>query len=276
MAVRVKLKAARGLPIALSNYVFCQYTFWGSADAVVAPAKSNRDLTQGHTMPDEENGVSIVNFDHCKEFVVNLSEEFLEHCAEGALAIEVWGHRSAGFTSARHSGWEVLAETQIAEVNKSLSDRWAELKRKIELWIEIQELNDNGEYSAVEVMGRENNLTGGVYQLRQGQQRRILVKVNPFPGDSGTLPLICEAITSVAIGAVQVRSRHSTELDSYQEDDLRNLKEKWKDALDRRRIYLRDQMLKLDSKVDKTEEDEERGRTCWTSGSTCWRREGTG
>jgi kinesin family protein 13 len=256
VAVRVRIKTVRGLPVALSNYVFCQYTFWGCNDAVVAPAKSNHERTH----PDEENGVSVLNFDHNKEFVVTLSEEFLEYCTEGALAIEVWGHRSVGFSSPRHSGWEVLAETQIAEVNRSLSDRWAELKRKIELWIEIQELNDNGEYAAVEVAPREGNLTGGVYQLRQGQQRRILVRVNPYPGDTGTLPLICESISSVAVGGVSVRSRILNELDSYQDQDLRTLKEKWKDALDRRRIYLRDQMLQLDSKVGKTEEDEDRGK----------------
>ena len=256
VAVRVRVKTVRGLPVSLSNYVFCQYTFWGCTDAVVAPAKSNHE----RTFPEEENGVSILNFDHCKEFVVTLSEEFLEYCTEGALAIEVWGHRSVGFSSPRHSGWEVLAETQIAEVNKSLSNRWAELKRKIELWVEIQELNDSGEYAAVDVTPREGNLTGGVYQLRQGQQRRILVRVNPCPGDTGSLPLICESITSVAIGAVSVRPKLLPELDSYQEEDLRTLKEKWKDALDRRRIYLRDQMLQLDSKVDKTEEDEERGK----------------
>ena len=256
VAVRVRIKTVRGLPVALSNYVFCQYTFWGCNDAVVAPAKSNHERTH----PEEENGVSLLNFDHCKEFVITLSEEFLEYCTEGALAIEVWGHRSVGFSSPRHSGWEVLAETQIAEVNRSLSDRWAELKRKIELWIEIQELNDNGEYAAVEVTPREGNMTGGVYQLRQGQQRRILVKVNPYPGDSGTLPLICESITSVAVGGVSVRPRNLPELDSYQDQDLRTLKEKWKDALDRRRIYLRDQMLQLDSKVGKTEEDEDRGK----------------
>lgn len=259
VAIRVTIKSAKGLPIALSNYVFCQYTFWGCKDAVVVPVKTHVDVNGARTV-DTSSDSAVFNFDHSKEFVVNCTEEFLEHCAEGALAIEVWGHRSAGFTSPRHSGWEVLAETQIAEANRSLSARWAELKRKIELWVEIQELNDNGEYSPVEVTQRERNLTGGVYQLRQGQQRRIGITVNPFQGDTGTLPVVCEAITSVAIGAIQVRSRNLAELDSYQEDDLKELKEKWKSALDHRRIYLRDQMLRLDSKTDKTEEDEERGK----------------
>lgn len=53
--------------------------------------------------------------------------------------------------------------------------RWSELTRKIELWVEIQELTELGEYAAVEVVSRNDVLTGGVYQLRQGQQRRIQV-----------------------------------------------------------------------------------------------------
>lgn len=41
--------------------------------------------------------------------------------------------------------------------------------------MEIQELTELGEYAAVEVIQRNDVLTGGVYQLRQGQQRRIQV-----------------------------------------------------------------------------------------------------
>lgn len=67
---------------------------------------------------------------------------------EGALSIEVWGHRSAGFSRAR-GNWEV-EQQQLAKA-RSLADRWTELTRKIELWVEIHELNDQGEYAPVEV-----------------------------------------------------------------------------------------------------------------------------
>lgn len=256
VAVRIAIKSARGLPISLSNYVFCQYMFWGCSDAIVVPVVSNSDKPIPKVTPDEK-GVSVCTFNHVKEFHINLSEEFLEHCAEGALSIEVWGHRSPGFTTQR-PGWEI-AEAQMVQVNKSLSDRWAELKRRIELWIEIQELNEDGQYVPVEVTPRDKNITGGVYQLRQGQQRRILVRVTPVC-DSGTLPVICESITSVAVGGIQIRSKMQPELDSYQEDDLKVLKEKWKDALNRRRKYLKDQMQKLENKQQKSQEEEERQR----------------
>jgi hypothetical protein len=82
--------------------------------------------------------------------------------------------------------------------------RWSELTRKIELWVEIQELNEQGEYSPVEVITKPDILTGGIYQLRQGQQRRIHVRVKPVQ-NSGTLPIICQSIVSIAIGSVSMR-----------------------------------------------------------------------
>lgn len=84
----------------------------------------------------------------------------------------------------------------------NFDSRWSELTRKIELWTEIQELNDQGEYAPVEVNVTNNNiLTGGVYQLRQGQQRRIKISVKPVQ-NSGTLPIICDSITNIAIGSI--------------------------------------------------------------------------
>lgn len=70
-------------------------------------------------------------------------------------------------------------------------DRWNELTRKIEMWVEIQELGECGDYVSVEVLPQKDVLTGGVYQLRQGQQRRVVCRVKPV-SNSGTLPLICE------------------------------------------------------------------------------------
>ena len=57
--------------------------------------------------------------------------------------MEVWGHRSAGFTSSIPTTLDVV-DSQLAKA-RSLADRWAELTRKLELWVEIQELNDHGE-----------------------------------------------------------------------------------------------------------------------------------
>ena len=38
---------------------------------------------------------------------MTVSEEFMEHCTEGALSIEVWGHRSMGYEPMAGPGWEI-------------------------------------------------------------------------------------------------------------------------------------------------------------------------
>ena len=61
---------------------------------VVPPVLSDDDDDRRN-----QNDVRI-RFDHVKDFTVPITEEFMDLCAEGALSIEVWGHRIAGFTGA--------------------------------------------------------------------------------------------------------------------------------------------------------------------------------
>ncbi|XP_039444480.1 kinesin-like protein KIF13B isoform X3 [Culex pipiens pallens] len=240
---RISVKQASGLPLYLSNFVFCQYSFWNHEVAVV-PA-TNQEVAA-------HNQNITFKFDHESDYIITVNEEFLEHCSDGALSIEVWGHRSVGFSRAKD--WEV--EQQQAKA-RSLADRWAELSRKIELWVEIHELNDNGDWAPVDVQCSKDMLTGGVYQLRQGFQRRIMVRVKPVQ-NSGTLPIICQSIINVSVGCVTVRSKLQKPMDSYQEEDLTVLRDKWSEALGRRRQYLDQQIQKLINKDDKTEQEKER------------------
>ncbi|XP_049293780.1 kinesin-like protein KIF13A isoform X1 [Anopheles funestus] len=243
ISCRISIKQASGLPLYLSNFVFCQYSFWNHEVAVV-PA-TNQEVA-GH------NQNITFKFDHEADYVVTMNEEFMEHCTDGALSIEVWGHRSVGFS--RMKDWEV--EQQQAKA-RSLADRWAELSRKIELWVEIHELNDNGDWAPVEVQCARDMLTGGVYQLRQGFQRRVMVRVKPVQ-NSGTLPIICQSIINVSMGCVTMRSKLQKPMDSYQEEDLTVLRDKWSEALGRRRQYLDQQIQRLINKDDKTEQEKER------------------
>jgi len=55
-------------------------------------------------------------------------------------------------------------------------DRWSELTRKLELWVEIHELSEQGEYVPVEVSPRPEVPSGGVFQLRQVNVLRYCVK----------------------------------------------------------------------------------------------------
>ena len=73
--------------------------------------------------------------------------------------------------------------------------------------------------------------------------------------NSGTLPIICESISHVSIGCVSARSKLQKGLDSYQEEDLALLRNKWTDALAKRRDYLDEQLQKIMNKEGKQYSD---------------------
>uniref|UniRef100_A0A8D2L100 Kinesin family member 13A n=1 Tax=Varanus komodoensis TaxID=61221 RepID=A0A8D2L100_VARKO len=241
-------KISTGLPLNLSNFVFCQYTFWDQCESTVAAPVVDPDVPS----PLSKDAQFTVTFSHCRDYVVNVTEEFLEFIADGALAIEVWGHRCAGNGS---SVWEV---DSLHAKNRTLRDRWNEVTRRIEMWVSIQELNEMGDYTAVELHQAKDVNTGGIFQLRQGHSRRVQVTVKPVQ-HSGTLPLMVEAILSVSIGCVTARStKLQRGLDSYQEEDLNCVRERWSEALIKRREYLDEQIKKISNKQEKTEDDIER------------------
>lgn len=81
----------------------------------------------------------------------------------------------------------------------------------------------------------------------QGHSHRIKVQVKTVT-ESGTLPLIPDTITSISVGGITNRSKLQKGLDSYQEDDLTGLRERWSDALAKRTKYLNEQIQNLINK----------------------------
>lgn len=61
---KVSIKQATGLPPSLSNYVFCQYSFWNHPDVQVVSADP-----------------SNFTFNHDQDFTIPITEEFIEHCS---------------------------------------------------------------------------------------------------------------------------------------------------------------------------------------------------
>uniref|UniRef100_A0A8C1ZXA1 Kinesin family member 13Ba n=1 Tax=Cyprinus carpio TaxID=7962 RepID=A0A8C1ZXA1_CYPCA len=204
----------------------------------------------------------MVVFDSCKEHAVTVTEEFIEYLTEGAVAIEVYGHRQAD-PGRNPALWDLSI---IQAKTRTLRDRWSEVTRKLEMWVQILELNENGEYMPVEVVPARDVRTGGIFQLKQGQSRRIQVEVRSVQ-DSGTMPLIAEIILGVSIGCVEIRQVRMTknnepeegdEMDSYQERDLERLRRQCLTALTKRQEYLDQHLQTLVSKADKSEDDVER------------------
>lgn len=259
LVCRIKILQATGLPQHLSNFVFCKYTFWDHLEPVNVAPEVDPSLS-----PISKEPRCMVVFDHCNEFSVNISEDFMEHLYDGALAIEVYGHKQSGDRK-NPTLWDLGI---IQAKTRSLRDRWSEVTRKVELWVQILELNENGEYCPVEVTPAKDVCTGGIFQLRQGQSRRIQVEVRSVQ-ESGTLPLMEESILSVGIGCVQIKhiksqkvpeiyQEEEDEMDSYQDRDLERLRRKWLCALTKRQEYLDQQLQKLVGKPDKTEDDADR------------------
>uniref|UniRef100_G3SUG2 Kinesin family member 13B n=1 Tax=Loxodonta africana TaxID=9785 RepID=G3SUG2_LOXAF len=255
----VKILQATGLPQHLSHFVFCKYNFWDQQEPMIVAPEVDTSSS-----PVSKEPQCMVVFDHCNEFSVNITEDFIEHLSEGALAIEVYGHK---MTDPRKNPavWDLGI---IQAKTRSLRDRWSEVTRKVEFWVQILEQNENGDYCPVEVISAKDVPTGGIFQLRQGQSRRIQVEVKSVQ-ESGTLPLMEECILSVGVGCIKIRPLRSPKthetfhkcmiyLFFFQDRDLERLRRKWLNALTKRQEYLDQQLQKLVSKHDKTEDDADR------------------
>ncbi|XP_051730543.1 kinesin-like protein KIF13B isoform X2 [Ctenopharyngodon idella] len=243
----IKVLQATGLPQHLSNFVFCQYYFWEQKEPVfIAPEV-------GLTAPSSREPQSLVLFDNCKNLEVTVTEDFLEFLTEGAVAVEVYGHKQAN-PRRNLALWDLGV---IQAKTRSLRERWSEVTRRLELWVQILELNDAGEFVPVEVQPAKDVCTGGIFQLKQGQSRRVHVEIRSVQ-DSGTMPLITESVLNISIGNVEVHQRvGDKDVDSYQEFDLERLRAQWLMALTERQEYLDQRLQKLVGKQDKSEEDVE-------------------
>uniref|UniRef100_A0A8C7M345 Kinesin family member 13Bb n=1 Tax=Oncorhynchus mykiss TaxID=8022 RepID=A0A8C7M345_ONCMY len=247
----VRILQATGLPRHLGNFVFCQYHFWGQDEPVfIAP-----EMEPSPPSATSKEPLCTVLFDSSKEMEVCVSEEFVEFVAEGAVAIEVFGHKQVNHRR-NLALWDLGV---IQAKTRTLRERWSEVTRRLELWVHVLELNEAGEFTPVEVLPPKDVGTGGIFQLRQGQSRRVQVEVRSVQ-DSGTMPLIATKILSVSIGNVEVRqARPSNEdMDSYQEVDLERLRDQWLTTLTTRQEYLDQHLQKMVQKPDKSEDDVER------------------
>uniref|UniRef100_A0A4W6CJY9 Kinesin family member 13B n=1 Tax=Lates calcarifer TaxID=8187 RepID=A0A4W6CJY9_LATCA len=227
---QVKILQATGLPRHLSNFVFCP----------VSTSGQRKDL-------------SLV-FLSLQELSVPVSDDFVEFLTEGAVAIEVYGHKQVNHRR-NLALWDLGV---IQAKTRTLRERWSEVTRRLEMWVQLMELNEAGEFTAVEVLPAKDIRTGGIFQLRQGQSHRVQVEVRSVP-DSGTMPLIAASILSVSIGDVKVRQmRPSRGSESHWEVDLERMREQWLVTLTQRQEYLDQQLQKIVSKPDKSEDDVER------------------
>lgn len=65
--------------------------------------------------------------------------------------------------------------------------RWSEVTRRLELWIHILEINENGDFVPVEVVPAKDVPTGGIFQLRQ-----VEIFSNVITDDLNTAGQLCK------------------------------------------------------------------------------------
>uniref|UniRef100_A0A1I7SLJ5 Kinesin motor domain-containing protein n=1 Tax=Bursaphelenchus xylophilus TaxID=6326 RepID=A0A1I7SLJ5_BURXY len=261
---RIRIKKAINLPPELSHCVFCQYSFFNVNEMLVVAPKIIEDAKGRNKMS------NTFVFDYEKDFNVTISEEFLEYVQEDALSIEIWGHRTSGLDDGEDAADLGISVTSLpndtaavmAQKQKSLQERWSEVTRRIELFVDIKELNENGEFISVDVFDEGEDPTGGVYQLKQGLQRRLSVRLRQST-EKGGLPLVFSDISTVAVGSLVLKEPYcqcdDRPLDSYQEEGLDQIREQWSRALDDRQKYLSEQIKKIEALgTNKTQADSER------------------
>uniref|UniRef100_A0A3P9K6L1 Kinesin family member 13Bb n=1 Tax=Oryzias latipes TaxID=8090 RepID=A0A3P9K6L1_ORYLA len=250
----VKILQATGLPRHLSNFVFCQYHFWGQEEPVFTAPEVTPSSSSSATAASKDPQCNVV-FD--SEFSLPVSEDLVEFLAEGSVAIGVYGHKQANYRR-NLALWDLGV---IQAKTRSLRERWSEVTRHLELWVQLMELTEAGEFTPVEVLPAGDVRTGGIFQLKQGQSRRIRVGLHSVP-DSGTMPLITASILSVSVGDIKVQQvRHTKsrpQMKTWTEVDLERMRQHWLDMITQRQEYLDQQLQKTVSKPDKSEEDVER------------------
>ncbi|CDS39782.1 kinesin [Echinococcus multilocularis] len=156
------------------------------------------------------------------------------------------------------------------EVATRLAEDWLRVQRRVDFWVSIEELMEDGNFKKVPVIPSSDVKTGGIYQLRQGLNRRIRVLIRPndlSQRDRGVLPLFCETVSKVSVGCV---TRSVTDFenglshypkshnapDSYQEYDLETVRHKWCNAMDQWQSYLQSNLQALAKKREKKAADE--------------------
>lgn len=262
---KLSILEAVDLPVQFNNSVFCKFHFWSNSKSYVVPSKVQKSNKQ-----------TGVKFEYENEFCIDLTEEFIEYCMDGAFSIEVLGQKeeispyidqSLAVQGTPKKYAEAVEKYNQMIKYQGLIESWNEVSKAFEMNIQILELNNEGNWSPVEVkQDSENNLTGGIYQLRQGQSRQISVRVNPTKSNSimwynGILfNLEPHKIDKVSVGCVLGKEAVVTQpLDSYQDSDLTRLREKCKEILETRKQYLYSQITQLTDKGDsQTEEEKER------------------
>ncbi|CAK5020647.1 unnamed protein product [Meloidogyne enterolobii] len=251
IVAKVEILKATNLPLNQSHLVFCQYSFFDQPHLII-PSITNVEDTQNCS--DTPNSSD--------EFELVFTQTFLDYIKEDALSIEVWGHKQPldeEEIEERQQKEKSYLNNFVEQKIQTLQERWKEVTKRLELFCEILELNDVGEYIPVNVDTENDCGSGGIYRLRPGQQRRLRLTISSLEENGGYLPLHLEDVCSVSIGSIILNEGKEGNtkklLDSYQENDLIKIGNLWNNLLLKREEYLQKELKSLNNFEEKEREN---------------------
>ncbi|KAF1800396.1 hypothetical protein FB192DRAFT_1283522 [Mucor lusitanicus] len=145
------------------------------------------------TDPISNFGTDTVQFNQCQTLSVNITENMMDVILNQGLTIEVYGQAqedylfglvehvsSASATGSVPASRRFSIDRRFSVEQSTYDGILMEEKHDVLAWIQICELNDDGEYAPVKVLHTEHHQD--VFCLRQGLQRRIALTLSHDSG----------------------------------------------------------------------------------------------
>ncbi|CAF1179764.1 unnamed protein product [Rotaria sp. Silwood1] len=241
------IKEIRDLPQSNAEYVMCRYTFINpKLDQTIYSQQSSSNN-------DNEQKLRTFLFNHENEYIFPINDQFFSTCFESVISIEVWYQYNT-----KSKDINIIENNELNRRNiliHEISQYWKDVKRHIQFSVEIHELDSLGQWKPVEVDAQEKIISGGIYRLKQGHSKRLVVQLRIIPR-SDPMPLVFNEIRSVEIGSITTRRIHAPcQLDSYQDEDLQCLRSTWFNYIEKRKNYLESQIKFLNQQTNKTPTD---------------------
>jgi kinesin family protein 13 len=220
--------------------VFCQYQFFNHNEVfTVVP-----NVT-------DEIAANEIRFNYRKQHLIRLDTKFLDYYTTNPLMIQCWGHENLNELNMHDE--QIKYALRREQTYLKLLNAWSQCKNTLELWVDIYELDKQGQWTIVSTKLCESNKTGGVYQLKQGQSRRIKIRIkqtvhNKF---NDFMCLDVKSVISAEVGSIEscfMNKKQQQQYDSYNEHDLNRLRTDWSCILDDRKKYMNEQINMLTSK----------------------------
>eukprot|EP00039_Didymoeca_costata_P010377 m.139667 g.139667 ORF g.139667 m.139667 type:complete len:1667 (+) comp14805_c0_seq1:372-5372(+) len=219
---------ARGIPSALSTFVNARYTLLDCEELMVPEIAPGKRPQNGAS---SKNGDTRAVFDQSVQGFIEreVTQDFLNYVNESYVAVQVWGHNITAQSDAAQVskrdlpkgsspalsrkaaamlGIEVSPEAERQAIHQKFSHRWLDHRHLLNLWIEVQELNDEeGVYVNVHTSENKNIKVGPIQEIRQGFSRRLNIRIKPDQEN----PLKITKITGVRFGEVTLMQESSEE-----------------------------------------------------------------